>query len=316
MSSSAITTQVAQLKIGSVQNQADTSSIYSAGVWSFKNSTALTSVTISDSGNVGIKTTPSAFGSYYPAIQAEAPSSFVLSSKANNVEVGVNYVADNTFTYRYVTSGQGAVLFTASGPQSNGAFTWATAPSGTAGNAITWQERMRINASGNLLVGKTVVGDNVIGVTLAPDGGGYFSQNGTINFLTCFNTAASAYRFYVTAAGQINATSTSITAISDASLKENVRDLETGLSQVLALKPRRFDWKEETHLEQKDVAGFIAQEVEGVLPELVYDYKYNETDTKKALKMGDMLPTLVKAIQEQQAQIEALKAEVAALKAP
>ena len=38
MSSSAITTQVAQLKIGSVQNQADSSSVYSAGVWSFVNS--------------------------------------------------------------------------------------------------------------------------------------------------------------------------------------------------------------------------------------------------------------------------------------
>ena len=56
MSSSAITTQVAQLKAGSIQNQADSSSIYSAGVWSFKNSTAVTSVTISDAGNVGIGT--------------------------------------------------------------------------------------------------------------------------------------------------------------------------------------------------------------------------------------------------------------------
>lgn len=52
MSSSAITTQVAQLKIGSVQNQADSTSVYSAGVWSFKNSTALTSVTIDNGGNI------------------------------------------------------------------------------------------------------------------------------------------------------------------------------------------------------------------------------------------------------------------------
>ena len=56
MSSSAITTQVAQLKAGNIQNQADSSSIYSAGVWSFKNSTAVASVTITDAGNVGIGT--------------------------------------------------------------------------------------------------------------------------------------------------------------------------------------------------------------------------------------------------------------------
>ena len=56
MSSSAITTQVAQLKAGNIQNQADSSSIYSAGVWSFKNSTAVASVTISDAGSVGIGT--------------------------------------------------------------------------------------------------------------------------------------------------------------------------------------------------------------------------------------------------------------------
>ena len=128
-----------------------------------------------------------------------------------------------------------------------------------------------------------------------------------------YSTGAGAYRFYVTYAGGINATSTSITAISDASLKENIRDLETGLAQVLSLKPRRFDWKEETQIGEKNVAGFIAQEVESVLPELVYEYKYNETESKKSLKMGDILPTLVKAIQEQQALIQTLTARITAL---
>mgnify|MGYP003336162959 FL=1 len=89
------------------------------------------------------------------------------------------------------------------------------------------------------------------------------------------------------------------------------RDLETGLSEVMALKPRRFDWK---NGDAQNVAGFIAQEVEEVLPELVTDYKYSDTETKKSLKMGDILPTLVKAIQEQQEQINQLRAEIAVLK--
>jgi hypothetical protein len=80
---------------------------------------------------------------------------------------------------------------------------------------------------------------------------------------------------------------------------------------VLALKPRRFDWK---NGDGDDIMGFIAQEVEEVLPELVHDYMYNEDETKKSLKMGDMIPSMVKAIQEQQVMIESLKAEVEALK--
>ena len=60
--------------------------------------------------------------------------------------------------------------------------------------------------------------------------------------------------------------------------------------------------------------GFIAQEVEEVLPELVHEYQYNEDETKKGLKMGDMIPSMVKAIQELSAELNSVKAELAALK--
>ena len=125
--------------------------------------------------------------------------------------------------------------------------------------------------------------------------------------LQIYSTGASAYRFFVNYAGSIYATSTSITAISDESLKENIRDLDKGLNTVLALQPRRFDWK---NGDGNDIMGFVAQEVEEVMPELVHDYKYSETETKLGLKMGDMLPTLVKAIQDQQEIIENLKSRI------
>jgi hypothetical protein len=130
--------------------------------------------------------------------------------------------------------------------------------------------------------------------------------------LSLYSTGAGAYRFYVADGGTIYATSTSITGISDASLKENIRDLETGLSEVMALKPRRFDWK---NGDAQNVAGFVAQEVAEVLPELVSDYAYSKSDDgddiiKKSLRMGDMLPTLVKAIQELKAEVDSLKAQL------
>jgi hypothetical protein len=177
-------------------------------------------------------------------------------------------------------------------------------------------ERARITSAGDFLWQKTSVSSATNGINFENDGtntarisiGGANSSSAT--GLSLYSTTAGAFRFFVSYAGQINATSTSITAISDQSLKENIRDLDTGLSEVMALRPRRFDWKEETQLPDRNVAGFIAQEVSQVLPELVYDYMYGEGVTKKSLKMGDMLPTLVKAIQEQQAIIESLKARL------
>ena len=171
---------------------------------------------------------------------------------------------------------------------------------------------MTIDSSGNLLVGTTsTLLSAGIGVKIQPAGYATTptvscvgsSSSNVADTYHVYSTGADAFRFYVGYGGTISATSTSITGLSDVSLKENIRDLETGLSEVLNLKPRRFDWKAETEISEKNVAGFIAQEVEEVLPELVYEYKYSAEETKKSLKMGDILPTLVKAIQEQQAMI-------------
>lgn len=133
------------------------------------------------------------------------------------------------------------------------------------------------------------------------------SQNGTEYHYHLYSTGAGAYRFFVGSDGQVYATQTSISAISDISLKKNIRDLETGLPEIMALKPRRFDW---ISGEGQDIAGFIAQEVEPVLPDLIGQYQYNATETKKSIKLGDLIPTLVKAIQQQQKMIEELQAKV------
>jgi len=170
-------------------------------------------------------------------------------------------------------------------------------------------EAARIDSTGNLLVAKT----SASGTTLGPEllANGQINSASAADFLNMYSTSGSAYRFYVTNAGTINATSTSISAISDQSLKENIRDLDKGLETINALQPRRFDWK---NGDGNDIMGFVAQEVENVLPELVHEYKYTEEENKLSLKMGDMVPPMVKAIQELSAQVTELKAEVAALK--
>ena len=59
----------------------------------------------------------------------------------------------------------------------------------------------------------------------------------------------------------------------------------------MTLKPRRFDW---LNGQGSNIAGFIAQEVQTVLSDLVVPYKLSDTETKLGLRMGDMIPTLVK----------------------
>ncbi len=98
---------------------------------------------------------------------------------------------------------------------------------------------------------------------------------------------------------------------SDRNLKENIEDITYGLDTVLSLKPRKFDWKVAPE-EDKSSIGFIAQEVEEFIPELVSESASDNSniDSIKGLNYGAMTAVLVKAIQELQAEITLLKEKV------
>jgi hypothetical protein len=180
-------------------------------------------------------------------------------------------------------------------------------------------ERARIDSSGNLLVGKTAANLAVVGVEAKPNGYAVFtmaSSTNSLDTLNVYSSTAANYRFYVGLAGTVFATNTTITAISDQRLKENIRDLDEGLATVMALKPRKFDWKEGKGADIKNVRGFIAQEFEQVLPDMIDIWKDSAPEGEEPYKAvnANLIPTLVKAIQEQQALITQLQADVAALK--
>jgi hypothetical protein len=179
-------------------------------------------------------------------------------------------------------------------------------------------EAGRFDASGNLLVGKTSTSDTVIGTIQQSTGRIASAMAATVNgidTLTCYSTGAGAYRFYVGMGGTVFATSTTISAISDARFKENVRELDAGLSEVMALKPRLYDWKEGKGANTKNARGFIAQEFEEVFPDLIDEWKDPAPEGEEPYKSvrQDLIPVLVKAIQEQQALITTLTARITAL---
>ena len=180
-------------------------------------------------------------------------------------------------------------------------------------------ERARIDSSGNLLVGQTTASQTTVGSFMKPNGEFSGCQSASTNGggtqWNTYSTGAGAYRFYVGMGGTVYATSTTITGLSDQRLKENIRDLDEGLDTVMALRPRKFDWKEGKGADIKNARGFIAQEFETVLPDMIDEWKDPAPEGEEPYKSvnANLIPTLVKAIQEQQAIIETLTARITAL---
>lgn len=96
------------------------------------------------------------------------------------------------------------------------------------------------------------------------------------------------------------------TCISDRRLKTNIKTIaDNALGIITALNPVRFDWNaqaKEIYGEEGENIGFIAQELETILPHLVVD----DTDTgyKKVKYTQEINMLLIKAVKEQQAVIE------------
>jgi hypothetical protein len=114
---------------------------------------------IDASGNVGIGVVPSTiWSSSYDALQIGLGGSMYAHAAAgSNMHMAANSVYEGTapnYYDKYLTSSTASKYV-----QDSGLHIWSTAASGTAGDAITWSEAMRIDASGNLLpVGKTASG--------------------------------------------------------------------------------------------------------------------------------------------------------------
>jgi hypothetical protein len=177
---------------------------------------------------------------------------------------------------------------------------------------------MSLDASGNLLVGTTDTGSNSgIGIksvysSTAPYVAtvGSSTSASSYSYLLYSTGGTPAYKFYVSYSGQISATSGTVAALSDARFKENVQDIDVGLGAILALKPRKFDWKAGKGKDIKGDRGFIAQEFEQVFPNLIEEWADPAPEGEAPYKSvrQDLIPVLVKAIQELTARVEALEA--------
>jgi hypothetical protein len=260
-----------------------------------------------NSTGLGVGVTPSAWASTYRALQIGIGTS--LTGITNDVDVNlVNNARFDGTNWKYTNSSPAERYRTASGTHY-----WYNAASGTAGNNITWTQAMTLATSGNLLIGKTgengTVGAGIIGQADGAIWSTMAASTSASNTLLVYSTGAAAYRFYVGLDGTVNATNATISAISDARFKENVQDIDVGLGAILALKPRKFDWKAGKGKDIKGDRGFIAQEFEQVFPQLVDEWADPSPEGEAPYKSvrQDLIPVLVKAIQELAAEVNALK---------
>jgi len=257
------------------------------------------------SGNVGV-------GTGSPGARLE-----VSNGSANN-EVRFTH-ADNvpgrTVTLRMSSTGSGG------GFVGGGAYIQAIQGAGIDAYSLTFgtpsasataTERMRIDSSGNLLVGTASTQQSRI----------VSEANGTSVYgLTTNMTAGSGTRFHIvfrensSERGSITSAGSSVAynTASDYRLKENVAPMQNALATVAALKPCTYKWKADGSQGQ----GFIAHELQEVVPDCVTGTKdavdadgnpqYQGVDT------SFLVATLVAALQEQQALIQDLTTRLTTL---
>lgn len=189
-------------------------------------------------------------------------------------------------------------------------------------------ERVRIDTSGNLLVGTTVTTNTVVGSRLFPGGGAHFTETTTgdgplTQFININASIANGYRFcsfrinsggtekgtitYNTGTGQVNYNQTS-----DRRLKTNIQPSESALDVLSQMQIVSFDMIEGGHTN----FGVIAQDLEEVFPEAVSPGDDGEIVEKAwGVDTSNLVPALVKAIQELKAELDAAKARIATLEA-
>lgn len=286
----------------------------------FADTTPANTLVTTNSGNVGIGTSsPSVFTGYTTVSVNNAANGGIYNILVNGTETArlqgysgiFNVAAKGASTaLTFETNGAERARIDSSGNFAVGGSTISSRSAFYNGNAA----RPVSIGSGNIYMQAETGGWGLNLFCLGSSGTnrGGFGFTGSSDTLSAYTVGTAAGTGVQLASG-----ATSWTTWSDIRDKNVVGQVQNGLSTIAELEPIYFLYKNDEPTQQQRI-GFSAQNVQAVIPEAVVELEKNpenptEDSKRLALSMTDMIPVLVKAIQEQQAIITALTARVAAL---
>jgi len=275
------------------------------------------------SGNLGLGVTPSA------ATLKTFQSDYGIYSGNLNINAVANAVYNSS--WKYIGTG-----FATQYQQDAGKHAWLTAPSGTAGNAITFTQAMTLDASGNLLLNTTTLtsagistsGTFQVNTECMSRGatGGWFWENraggvtSSTNWYGWYTPTGSLTYLWIGSSNiaSINNSTGAYTALSDRNKKKDFEPSAIGLNEVMRLKPTLFRMLDDADDSAKKL-GFIAQDVADVIPQAYVEHRALDAVGKDSVYIGlddrPFIAALTKAIQEQQAMIQSLTDRITQLEA-
>ena len=259
---------------------------------------AVTAMTLDSSGNLLVGTTDSAFVNGGGIKIANSQAARLKLCDSDSAGTG------STDGFELTQSGTAAYIY----QNENDFMAFGT-------NAT---ERMRIDSGGNLLVGTTSASAKL--TIVQPSGADreviLAGIDGVSNgFQVRYISGAMQYVLTGLGTGTVSSSAGVLSASSDQNMKIADGCVDNALDKISALTPRYFYWKDEngnSDIDKGRQLGFFAQEVNKVVPEAAPEPRDDQNGW--GVLDRSLVATLVKAIQEQQAMIEELKAEVAALK--
>jgi hypothetical protein len=268
-------------------------------------------------GNVGIGITPSVWSTTNSTKALQISSRGSIWANVNSTSINNNWYLASGDVNRYINTAPATRYV----QDATGIHQWFYAASGSADATISFTEAMRIDTSGNLLVGTTSWSSGSNGISIGANSNSRILITNSTDFgLEIYGATTNRIGFAASNSGTrvgsitVNTTNTAYNTSSDYRLKENIAPMTGALAKVSLLKPCTYTWK----VDGSDGQGFIAHELQEVMDGCVTGEKdavdADGNPVYQGIDTSFLVATLTAAIQELKAIVDTQATEIAALK--